>query len=186
MTLEVLMLTEMLKELDEWLVIKNRHITLHVIGGYALELKNIQRGFQTEDIDSLLSITEDEIVQKIHSIGKRYGNINWFDFGASSLTVPAGYQERLEKIKDYENIDLFVLSNSDLIKMKVAAYHSRRDRGIYRDLEDLKKLNPTTQDIAAAIIFYFDEYSKDLTGKFKLEFKKEVEELRLELLRICK
>lgn len=180
------MLTEMLKELDEWLVAKNRNITLHVIGGYALELKNIQRGFQTEDIDSILSITEDEIIEKIHSIGQQHGNEKWFDFGASSLTVPVDYQERLEKISDYENINLFVLNNSDLIKMKVAAYHSRRDRGIYRDLEDLKMLNPTKREISEAIVFYFEEYSKDLSDKFKLEFKKEVEELRLELLGICK
>ena len=51
------MLKKMLTDLDNWLIEKNRRITLHVIGGFALELKNIQRGFQTEDIDSVLKIT---------------------------------------------------------------------------------------------------------------------------------
>lgn len=79
-----------------------------------------------------------------------------------------------------------LLGNSDIIKMKVAAYHSRRERGIYRDLEDLKMLNPSKEDILEAIKFYFDEYSKDLTGKFKSEFEKEVADLKMELLRIFK
>jgi hypothetical protein len=180
------MLSKMLKELDTWLVSKNRRIILHVIGGYALELKNIQRGFQTEDIDSVLKISESDVIERINFIGEKYNNQNWFDFGASSLTVPNGYQERLEIIKEYENIDLYVLSNVDIIKMKVAAYHSRKERGIYRDLEDLKMLRPTEEQISDAINFYFNEYSKDLSGKFKAEFKKEVSELKSELLRICK
>lgn len=180
------MIKKMLRELDLWLVERNRRVTLHVIGGYALELKNIQRGFQTEDIDSILQINEQDVIEKIQSIGKAHGNQQWFDFGASSLTVPSGYEKRLEKINDYENIDLFVLSNIDIIKMKVAAYHSRRERGIYRDLEDLKQISPTKEEISDAITFYFEEYSKDLTGKFKLEFEKEVAELKTELLGIFK
>lgn len=180
------MLKVMLTDLDYWLIKKNRRITLHVIGGFALELKNIQRGFQTEDIDSVLKINEEEIISKIQSIGVAHGNQLWFDFGASSLTVPSGYESRLEKIKEYENIDLFVLANSDIIKMKVAAYHSRRERGIYRDLEDLKMLNPSKEDILEAVKFYFDEYSKDLAGKFKSEFEREVADLKIELLRVFK
>ena len=70
--------------------------------------------------------------------------------------------------------------------MKVAAYHSRRERGIYRDLEDLKQLSPTKEEISEAIKFYYEEYSKDLTGKFKLEFEQEVAELKIELLGIFK
>ena len=58
--------------------------------------------------------------------------------------------------------------------------------GIYRDLEDLKMLRPTKEQITDAINFYYNEYSKDLSGKFKAEFKKEVSELKSELLRICK
>lgn len=180
------MIRKMLMELDLWLVEKNRRITLHVIGGYALELKNIQRGFQTEDIDSILKINEQDVIEKIQSIGEVHGNQQWFDLGASSLTVPSGYVQRLEKISDYENIDLFVLSNADIIKMKVAAYHSRRERGIYRDLEDLKHLSPTKEEISEATKFYYEEYSKDLTGKFKLEFEQEVAELKIELLGIFK
>lgn len=180
------MLPKMLKKLDSWLVLKNKRVTLHVIGGYALELKKMQRGFQTEDIDSVLDIQEVDVIDKIRSIGEENGNPKWFDFGASSLTVPQGYEDRLEKIEEYENIDLYVLSNVDIIKMKVAAYHSRRVRGIYRDLEDLQKLNPTETEIADATDFYFNEYSRDLTGKFLAEFKAEVEELKTELLRICK
>jgi hypothetical protein len=180
------MIKKMLTELDSWLVERNRRITLHVIGGYALELKNIQRGFQTEDIDSILKITEQDVVKKIQSIGMVYKNQQWFDFGAASLTAPSGYEQRLEKLNEYENIDLFVLSNIDLIKMKVAAYHSRRERGIYRDLEDLKHLSPTAEEISEATKFYYEEYSKDLTGKFKLEFEKDVATLKVELLGIFK
>jgi hypothetical protein len=180
------MLKKMLSELDIWLIEKNRRISLHVIGGFALELKNIQRGLQTEDIDSIVKINEKEIINKIQSIGVTHNNPFWFDFSASSLTVPSGYEKRLERIDEYENIDLFVLSNIDIIKMKVAAYHSRRERGIYRDLEDLKTLTPTREDITEAIQFYLDEYSKDLTGKFKNEFEKEVADLKEELLGIFK
>lgn len=40
------MLTKMLKELDSWLVSKNKRVTLHVIGGYALELKKCREDFR--------------------------------------------------------------------------------------------------------------------------------------------
>lgn len=175
----------MLLELDQWLSLKNKRITLHVIGGYALELKNIQRGFSTEDIDSILDIKETDIVEKIHSIGKKYSNPNWFDFGAPSLIVPFGYEKRMEHKIIYENIDLYVLGNADLVKMKVAAYHSRRERGIYRDLEDLIKLNPSTEDIEESIKFYYEEYSKDLSGKYKEEFKSDLKDLKNELIKKC-
>lgn len=174
----------MLSELDDWLGKKNLRVTLHVIGGYALELKAIQRGFQTEDIDSVFKITNQEILEQIQIIGESFKNPHWFDFSAPSLIVPEGYQDRLERIDKFENIELYVLSKCDLIKMKVAAYHSRRDRGIYRDLEDLKNLQPTQKDISEAIIFYRTQYSRDLTGKFKDQFILETQELEKELLEV--
>lgn len=179
------MLEKILEDLNNWLLKNNRRVTIHVIGGYALELKQIRQGIQTEDIDSIYKISELDIIDQIHSLGERHGNPNWFDFGATSLIVPADYEKRLEENKQYSNIDLFVLANIDLIKMKVAAYHSRRERGIYRDLEDLKKLNPSTNDIEDAIRFYFEEYSKELTGKFKLELENDLHELKLELINVC-
>jgi hypothetical protein len=179
------MLENILEDLNEWLVLNNRRVTLHVIGGYALELKQIRQGIQTEDIDSVFKITESDIIDLIHTLGEKYSNPNWFDFGATTLILPPEYQKRLEAKTQYSNIDLFVFSNIDLIKMKVAAYHSRKERGIYRDLEDLKKLKPTPMDISEAIKFCFEEYSKDLTGKFKNEFENELKELQRELIKVC-
>jgi hypothetical protein len=179
------MLENILEDLNDWLTKNNRRITLHVIGGYALELKQIRQGIQTEDIDSVLEISESEVVDQIHILGEKHGNLNWFDFGATTLIVPLGYETRLEEKNNYSNIDLFVLSNIDLIKMKVAAYHSRRERGIYRDLEDLIKLNPSIENIKEAIEFCYVEYSKELPEKFAKVFKEELNELRSELIKVC-
>ena len=166
------MLEEMLEELNTQLEERNRNIVLHLVGGYALELKGIRVGVQTEDIDPINTIDEDDVIEEIHKIGERLGNAKWFDFSASSLTVPRGYEKRLTEINKYSNIDLRVLSNADLVKMKIAAYHGRRDRGIYRDLEDLERIKPTLSEIQEGVKFYFEEYSKELPAKFKKDFKK--------------
>lgn len=130
------MLEKILEDLNNWLLKNNRRVTIHVTGGYALELKQIRQGIQTEDIDSIYKISELDIVDQIYSLWEKYGNPNWFDFGATSLIVPVDYEKRLEENKQYSNIDLFVLADIDLIKMKAAAYHFKRD--LTDDLHEFK------------------------------------------------
>lgn len=181
------MLEEMLKKLNDWLSRNNRTLVLHIVGGYALELRGIRVGILTEDIDPINSINEDDVIEEIMRIGDLTDNPKWFDLGASSLTVPDNYETRMTKINRYSNIDLYVLSTIDLIKMKIAAYHSRRERGILRDFDDLVLLRPSEKDIEEGVDFYFEEYSEDLTGKFKEEFRNECIELKKELIdKLCK
>jgi hypothetical protein len=177
----VAMLDQILTELNEWLKRKNRTITLQIIGGYALELKQIRKDFLTEDIDSVVEISDEELIEQIGDLGEKFGQAKWFDFGASSLTLPDNYESRLEEFHGHSNIKIMLLSNGDLIKMKIAAFHGRRDRGILRDFDDLILLKPSKTDIDEGMEFYFDKYSSDLTGKFLREFQEEVEEYKDEL-----
>ena len=124
-------------------------------------------------------------MDKIHEIGESSGLPKWFDFSASSIILPGGYRDRLIQIQKYSHIRLKVLSIKDLIKLKVAAYYHRRDKGIVRDLEDLLSANPSRAEISEAIHFVIKEYGEELPSHFKKELVlnlKKIEEEIYELL----
>lgn len=169
---------EKLEILNNWLVKKNKMIELHIIGGYAIELHGISIGRRTEDIDNINKITDDEIVGKIQEIGEKKGEPAWFDFAASSLALPDGYELRLKEVDNFSNISLKILDLKDIVILKVAAYNDRYYRGIERDLTDLIAINPYFHDIECGLQFILEKHGSELPDKFFKELELNINELR--------
>lgn len=161
----------------------NIEIDLHLIGGMALHLHGIDIGRKTQDWDNVNKIDNENVIKEIHEIADDVGMECWFDFGAESIPVQADYKDRLVEYRDLNlsNIKLFLLSLEDLIELKVASYYDRSTKGIVRDLEDLKRLKPSLEQVEKGIEFTFSSRSKDLADKFKEEFKKELVKIKKEI-----
>jgi uncharacterized protein YhdP len=76
-----------LKELNEELLKRSISIEMIIIGAYALQLHQIDIGRETRDLDNVTSLT-DEVLNIIDEIAIRTGNIDWYDKGAVSITLP--------------------------------------------------------------------------------------------------
>ncbi|HAZ13378.1 MAG: hypothetical protein A2X86_14865 [Bdellovibrionales bacterium GWA2_49_15] len=92
----------------------------------------------------------------------------------------------LKKIETFENIELYALSLSDIVILKVATYFDRRERGIERDLEDLLKIKPSFLEIKKGLNFIVENQGADLPDKFKKKLKENVHELEIELKKFFK
>jgi len=176
-----------LEELNIWLKKNNKFIELHLIGGFAIYLHGINLGRETEDIDNINEITDQSIIDKIHEIGEKHSTEKWFDLGAPTLSLPRGYKIRLKAGSHLSNIKIYLLSREDLISLKIAAYYSRRERGIIRDILDLKILCPSLKEIDIGINFTYESVQNEghLQERFLGELKEELnlfhEELKNEL-----
>ncbi len=94
------------------------------MGSYAIELLGINIGRMTEDIDPVrFEAIDEEIEKKILEIEDTLDLPDWFDFSASGLPLPVGFEERPIQIKEYSPIDLWILGRQDLISMKLSTYH---------------------------------------------------------------
>jgi hypothetical protein len=174
-----------LKILDKKLVASGKHLEIHMIGGMSLFLHGINMKRETQDIDSVLEITDEEIINLIHEVGEEIGLDKWFDFGASSISIPENYQSRLiDAGLGLKNLEVKMLSLEDIVKLKVVAYYNRSANGEFKDYEDLKSINPNKKLIEEGIVFLKDTYSKHLPEKFKKEFLVEVELIRNDLEKI--
>ena len=144
---------EALHLLNKFLGERNRTIGLKLVGSYAIELLGINIGRMTEDIDPVrFEAIDEEIEKKILEIEDALDLPDWFDFSASGLPLPDGFEERLIQIKEYSHIDLWILGRQDLISMKLSAYHLRKER-TKRDLGDLKSMRPTLPEMEKALKF---------------------------------
>ena len=163
-------------------------VDLHIIGGYGLYLHNVDIERKTRDIDSVVEITEANVIAAIHKVGEAVNNPEWFDLGAHSIIRPEGYEKRLVKKDGLSNINIFVLSLRDIICLKVAAYSSRRADGITRDIEDLIKVNPTYEEVCNGLDFLYTDYGeKQNHPKYALDdLKKDIKELKNELTELFK
>lgn len=181
-------LIENLRKLDNFLQRKNKEITLHLIGGMALHLHGINIGRVTQDWDSVKEVSDDEIISNIHEIAEASGLEKWFDLGASSISLPDNYESRLIEYKDIKlsNIKIYLLSKKDIVLLKVAAYHNRSVQGVMRDLDDLKNLAPSKDLIDEAIEFTYEKYSQDLAERFKKSLRKDLEDVKEEILNALK
>ena len=181
-------LIKSLSELNEWLKTKNKTITLHVIGGLALVLQGLNIKRTTGDVDNVNPIIDNEVIAKIYEIGDKNGTPDWFDFGATTLTLPYGYISRLVRTEGMSNIEMYVLHKRDLVVLKVAAYFSRRHRGVIRDLEDLVVLNPTFEEVCNGLDFIVQEYgvNQQLPSQFLNDLSQEVAKLKEEFSAIFK
>ena len=165
--------------LNKWLASNDKHLVLHLIGGYALFLKGMVNRY-TIDIDSVYAINDEEIVEELQRIAELEDCPGWFDLSALSLTLPENYELRLNKEKGYSNIEIYTLSKVDLVALKVAAYYIRKEM-TQRDLADIFALKPNEQEIDFAFSFLSKTYGSELTGKFLKEFQEEIKSLRKEI-----
>ncbi len=176
-------LLEGLTELNNWLNVNNAKIVLHVIGGFGIALHNINIKRVTQDIDNVNPIEDKKIIEQIHNIGEQRGNPEWFDFSALTIDLPDGYQGRLVKVDGLSNIDIFILHLRDIVVLKVAAYFSRKERGIVRDLEDLIAIDPTFEEVCQGLDFIIQKQGVEqkLPKRFMQELREDVAKLKEEL-----
>ena len=155
-----------LLELNSELQKKNLpHITLNVIGGFALILHEKRNINDLTDIDYIGEELPDEVKQLSEKIGRKYhfasGWIN-NDVMASGFSMDdfmlATGQLHFEPYMDTDNITVNVLSQEDLLKLKIIAIDTSLiaieyggDFTRMKDLPDIIKLmrdlNITYQDI---------------------------------------
>lgn len=174
-----------LKILDKKLKASGKHLQIHMFGAMSLFLHGIAMKRETQDIDSVLEITDEEIINLIHEVGEEIGLDNWFDFGANSISIPENYESRLvDAGLGLKNIEVKMLSLEDIVKLKVVAYYNRSANGEFKDYEDLKSIKPHKKLIEEGIVFLKETYSKNLPDRFKKEFLKEVELIKEDLEKI--
>ena len=165
-----------LRKLDKKLKASDKHLEIHMFGGMSLFLHGIAMKRETQDVDSVLEITDEEIINLIHEVGEEIGLDKWFDFGANSISIPENYQSRLvDSGLHLNNLEVKMLSLEDIVKLKVVAYYNRSANGEFKDYEDLKSIKPHKKLIEEGIAFLKETYSKHLPEKFKKEFLREVE-----------
>lgn len=171
-----------LKLLDQKLKASGKHLEIHMIGAMSLYLHGIKLQRETQDVDSILEITDEEIIDLIHEVGEEIGLDKWFDFGASSISLPPGYESRLvDAGLNLKNLDVKMLSIPDIVKLKVVAYYNRSANGDFKDYEDLKSIRPPAKLLTEGIAFLRETYSQSLPERFKKEFLKEVELIKKDL-----
>lgn len=174
-----------LKILDKKLKASGKHLEIHMFGAMSLFLHGIAMKRETQDIDSVLEITDEEVISLIHEVGEEIGLDNWFDFGANSISIPENYESRLVDAElNLKNIKVKMLSLEDIVKLKVVAYYNRSANGEFKDYEDLKSIRPHKKLIEEGIVFLKEVYSKHLPEKFKKEFLREVKLIREDLEKI--
>lgn len=174
-----------LKILDKKLKASGKHLEIHMFGAMSLFLHGIAMKRETQDIDSVLEITDEEIINLIHEVGEEIGLDKWFDFGANSISLPENYESRLVDAElNLKSLDVKMLSLEDIVKLKVVAYYNRSANGEFKDYEDLKSIKPEKKLIAEGIAFLKEAYSKNLPDRFKIEFLCEVELIKEDLEKI--
>jgi hypothetical protein len=141
-----------LEQLNAQLAKSGLNLELLVIGAFALRLHKISGQF-TANVDSVRLIKNPSVRDLIADIGRVNGlNDERISDSAATLDLPEGMEQRATLIRKYSNIDLFVASRVDLIKLKARAF---LHRGEYdsKDLEDLRRMKPSKQEIDEAISF---------------------------------
>jgi len=149
-------LDEALDELNALLRKKNHRIEILICGAYALEMYGLSPERNTLDVDSAKEIPSDmdDIINEVAiklKLTRSEGEL-WLNDKASRVALPAKIIERATPITKWSNIDAKLVDRKDLISMKVSAFFSRREMTL-KDLEDLKILNPSHDEILEAIEF---------------------------------
>lgn len=164
-----------LEELDAWLSQRHIKLDLAVIGSFAFYLLGM-RGIITRDIDTTVHL-QDEVLEQVKKIGLEHGMGNeWLNDNASTLSLPSGFDSRLTVYPVGKHLTLWVASRYDLILLKSAAYVGRGNEDP-RDLEQLRQLKPTLQEIEEAIKFVRGVASPP-AKRFYPNFEEMLEDLR--------
>jgi predicted nucleotidyltransferase component of viral defense system len=167
-------LEQALTLLNTKLANKNIVFDITVLGSMALYLTgfNIQR---KTDLDICNENIKEEIKLFIIEVSQELGLAkDWINNRASSIKpLPSEFEYRLIHINKYSHINIKVFSKEDLIKLKVNALYSRDET---KDLEDLKSLQPTANQLDDAISYIKEQI---IYHHGKLELSKKNNELNL-------
>lgn len=149
-------LGEALNELNA--LLKKNHLRIEIIicGAYALEMFGLSPDRKTLDVDSAKEIPSniDELINEVAAklnLTRSEGEL-WLNDKASRVALPSKLVERATTINRWSNIDAKLIDRRDFISMKVSAFFSRRDVTL-KDLEDLKILKPSNEEILEALAF---------------------------------
>ena len=77
-----------LKILDKKLKASGKHLQIHMFGAMSLFLHGIAMKRETQDIDSVLEITDEEIISLIHEVGEEIGLEIGSTLGPTALAFP--------------------------------------------------------------------------------------------------
>ena len=169
-----------LNQLDQELTKRNLNIEIVICGAYAIHLLGYSRFEHTLDVDSITALRSQEAKQLIENIGQMLGlGPHWLNDQASTVTLPAGVLSRATSVKRWKSIKASVVCRADLIKMKASAFSIRRDQ-TNKDWEDLILLNPTHEELDAAISFVKESNSPppNASKKILAEFEETLHDLK--------
>jgi hypothetical protein len=176
-------LGEALNELNA--LLKKNHLKIEIIicGAYALEMLGLSPDRKTLDVDSAKEIPShiDDLINEVAvklSLTRSQGEL-WLNDKASRVALPSKLLERATHINKWSNIDAKLIDRRDFISMKVSAFFSRRDVTL-KDLEDLKFLKPSNEEILEAIEFVKNHNSPpaDASKKIVAEFKESEDDIK--------
>ena len=170
-----------LEELNRWLVSRGTHLELTLIGAAALTLRGYRRpaGFESRDMDSVTDLEASDIFEVVAEIGRvhRLGE-DWLNDNSRTLPLPLGCEDRLSLVQLFSNITAWVVARGDLISLKCSAFISRGAE-TRRDLEDLRRMSPTPEEIQTCIVFAEQTNRPDpYKDPWKKDFEDSVAELR--------
>ena len=144
-------LLEALDDLDAKLVKHQLHLDIFICGAMAIQLHGFDRVEPTYDVDTVTPIHNKAVLEIIVSVGTTHGlQPKWLNDQSSTIEIPEGAFERAKRIDRWKSIRAVLMDRADLIKMKAAAFSTRRDETL-KDMDDLILMNPTIAEINAAI-----------------------------------
>jgi hypothetical protein len=87
-----------LAELDQWLEKNEKNLEIVLIGATAVSAYTNENRF-TQDIDTVKSIDDEEIIEEIRQLAKKHGlALEWLSDSASTVTLPEGFLNERKNI----------------------------------------------------------------------------------------
>ena len=141
-----------LKELETWLVARKKRLELVLVGAVAVATYTHESRY-TQDIDTANRIDDEDILREIETLAETHGlPPEWLSDRASTVTLPMGLLARAKVTYSGKGLEIRVAARRDLIALKAAAFVNRGAE-VLKDLEDLKRLKPTEQEVLHAVAF---------------------------------
>lgn len=176
-------LEQAMNELNHLLKKRGLRVSVLICGAFAMEMHGLKLDRRTDDVDSATPIDPvvldliDEVAAKMSLT--REGDERWLNDKASTVALPPKLISRAKKINKWSNIDASLADRRDLISMKVSAFFTRRDVTT-KDIEDLKAVMPTNEEIEEALDFV-KKYNSPPDKKDKqlmADFEESVDDVR--------
>lgn len=172
-------LEEALMLLDQKLKEKGLYFNIILLGSMALHFNGYSMNRKT-DLDVHNKNVDESIIDAINEVSDTMSlEPDWMNNQASTIDLPLGYESRLNDFGNYSNIKLKVLSTQDLISLKVNAIYSR---SVPKDIEDLKELSPTEEQLDIGIAYIKELIENHLGPAEVANNKEQLKDFKKELL----